>query len=268
MVEKAVGGRFVLTDCYRNFRCAITLAAVLGFASPPVLAGAGPPATQPADTVLAHQLGIWITQLGRDDPQARQGALAHLMELNRQDLPALRAVVMAQGPLLPGQVAGIRQAVTQIFLASQPYEFATDLSMGRGFIGLSWEGDAPIDSPQGVMVSERIPGFVGYRMLQPGDILVKILRQPVEPNIELHQYEQFTIEVRQMQAGDLLRLEILRYGRQMDISLRLDHRPLKANQDMAIMRQWLNERAQAAQDYWTQQFSAIDPSQTSASTQP
>ncbi|HEX4054371.1 MAG TPA: hypothetical protein VHX86_08905 [Tepidisphaeraceae bacterium] len=268
MVEKAMRSSFVLTDWFRYFSFAITLAAVLAFASPPILAGAASPATQPADAVLVHQLGIWITQLASDDSQTRQGALDRLMDLNRQDLPALRAVAMAQSPLLPGQVALIRQVVTQVFLAGQPYDFATDPSMGRGFIGLSWEGELPIDSPQGVIIKERLPGFVGYRMLQPGDVLVKILREPLEPDIPLHQFEQFTNAVRPMQAGELLRLEILRYGKRMDISFQLDRRPLKANQEMAVMRQWLNDRAQAAEEYWTQQFSAIDPSQTSPSTQP
>ncbi len=142
--------------------------------------------------------------------------------------------------------------------------------MGPGFIGLSWQGDMPADSPRGVIVSERIPGFVGYRMLQTGDVLVKILREPFGPDIELHQYQQFIDQVRPMYAGQLLRLEILRYGRRMDISFRLDRRPLKLKSglDPSVMQQWLNERAQAAQEYWTQQFSAIEPSQTSPSTQP
>lgn len=192
------------------------------------------------------------------------------MELNRQDLPALRAVAIAQSPLLPAQAAGIRQAVTQVFLATEPYESATDPHMGPGFIGLSWQGDALAPSPNGVIVSERIPGFVGYRMLQTGDVLVKILREPVEPDIALHEYEQFIDQVRPMHAGDLLRLEILRYGRRMDVSIRLERRPLKLKTglDPSAMQQWLNERTQAAQDYWTEQFSAIDSGQSSASTQP
>jgi hypothetical protein len=225
------------------------------------------PATQPA--VSQRRLRLWVEQLGSDDPQSRREALGQLMDLKTQDLPALRAAVMSNHQLLPEQVAAIRQAVTQVFLAGQPYRFATDPRQDIGFLGLQWPWDAPGQPPDGVLVWSRIPGFAAYRMLQPGDIIVKIIRQPAQPDIELHDFNQFTNLVKLNHAGEMLRLEILRYGRKMDVSIRLDHRPLQANnQDMAVMQQWLNARSQAAQDYWDHEFSPIDPAQATSSTQP
>jgi hypothetical protein len=263
-------------DHARQFRYWIVPAVLLIGLAPPVFSDATVPATQPADGALAHQLQHWVTQLGSDDPQSRQAALDRLMTLDRQDLPALRAAALAQSPLLPAQVAGLRDAVIQVFLAGDPYDFSTDPHFGLGFLGLSWQADvlAPLPNdalgalPNGVMVTERIPGFVGYRMLLPGDILVKILREPDEPDIELRGYQQFIDLVRPMRAGDVLRLEVLRHGRQIDLDIPLDHRPLKANVDVTIMQQWVNQRVQTAEDFWNEHFSEIDPRQTSATTQP
>jgi len=226
------------------------------------------PATQPA--VSQPQLQLWVAQLGSDDPQSRRAALSELMDLSSHDLPALRAAAISQHPLLPEQIAAIRQAVTQVFLAGQPYTFATDPHEDVGFLGLQWPLDAPSQPPDGVLVWSRIPGFVAYRMLQPGDIIVKIIRRPALPDIELHDFDQFTNLVRQMHAGDVLRLQILRYGRPTDLSIRLDHKPLILEQDPAGVKrqQWLNARAQAAQDYWNHEFSPIDPAQATSSTQP
>jgi C-terminal processing protease CtpA/Prc len=227
-----------------------------------------PPATQP--TVSEHQLKIWIDQLASDDPQTRRTALSNLMGLQKQDLPALRAAVVSKQPLLPEQLDAIHQAVTQVFLAGEPFKYATDPQDDTGFLGVQWQREAPSQPPDGVLVWSRIPGFVAYRMLQPGDIIVKILRQPAQPDVTLHDFDHFTDLVRHMHAGEVLRLQVLRYGRPTDISIRLDHRPLDLVQDPAgaNIQQWINTRAQAAEDYWNHEFSGIDPVRATSSTQP
>ncbi len=224
------------------------------------------PSTQPAP-VSQHQIKIWVQQLGSDDPQSRRAALDELMTLKRRDLPTLRAVAMSDLPLLPQQVAAIREAVTQVYLTEEPYKIATDPQQDIGFLGLQWPLDAPSQPPDGVLVWSRIPGFVAYRVLQPGDIIVKIINQPAQPDVELHDFTQFTTLVRVMHAGEVLRLQILRYGRPTDVSIRLDHRPVNVNDD-AKRQQWLNARTQAAEEYWNHEFSAIDPGQVASSTQP
>lgn len=226
------------------------------------------PSTQP--TVSQHQLQIWIDQLASDDPQTRRTALSNLMGLQKQDLPTLRAAAASKQPLLPEQLEAIRQAVTQVFLAGEPYKHATDPQDDTGFLGVQWQREAPSQPPDGVLVWSRIPGFVAYRMLQPGDIIVKILRQPALPDLTMHDFDQFTRLVQQLHAGDVLRLQVLRYGRPTDVSIRLDHRPLDLVQDQAGVKiqQWINTRAQAAEDYWNHEFSGIDPVQATSSTQP
>jgi hypothetical protein len=232
---------------------------------------AADPATQPAAAPLEHQLRIWVSQLGSDDPRARQSALGQLMQLNRDDLPALRSAALSQSPLLPEQIAAIRQAVAQIFLAGEPYDYATDPLMDRGFLGLQWsQEDLSAQYSDGISVSERIPGSVAYRLLQPGDVLVKIIRRPAQPDIQLHDVAQFTTDIQRMRPGDVLRLQVLRSGQRTDVSIPLDHRPLKVDSDPtgAAIQQWLNVRSQAVQDYWNREFSAVDPSRSSPSTQP
>ncbi len=261
-----------MTDDSRKFLFAVAMLAAIFLPPGGAVSIADPEpansaaATQPA--VSQRQLQMWVEQLGSDDPQSRREALGQLMDLKSQALPSLRAALMSNHQLLPQQVAAIHQAVTQLFLAGQPYPFATDPRQDIGFLGLQWPWDAPGQPPDGVLVWARIPGFAAYRMLQPGDIIVKILRQPAQPDIELHDFNQFTNLVRLNHAGAMLRLEILRYGRRMDVSIRLDHRPLQANQDIAIMQQWLNARSQAAEEFWNHEFSSIDPAQATSSSQP
>ncbi len=123
--------------------------------------------------------------------------------------------------------------------------------------------DAPSQPPDGVLVWSRIPGFVAYRMLQQGDIIVKIIRQPALPDIETHRFDQFAQMVGQMHAGDVLTLQVLRFGRPTNVSIRLDHRPIELSPEQdpggAKRQQWVNARAQAAEEYWNHEFSAIDP---------
>jgi len=258
-----------LADDSRKFWFAgAVLAAILLALGGAISMAETAPATQPA--VSQRELHVWIGQLASDDPQTRRTALNDLMGLQKQELPALRAAAMSEHSLLPEQVAEIRQAVTQVFLAGDPFKYATDPQDDIGFLGVQWQREAPSQPPDGVLVWSRIPGFVAYRMLQPGDIIVKILRQPAAPDVTLHDFDEFVELVRHLHAGEVLRLQVLRYGRPMDISIRLDHRPLDLTKDPAgvMIQQWINARAQAAEDYWNQEFSAIDPVQATSSTQP
>jgi C-terminal processing protease CtpA/Prc len=254
--------------CFRKISQILILAVIFSLSGRTLSIAETPLSTQP--TVSQHQLQIWIEQLASDDPQTRRTALSDLMSLQKQDLPALRAATVSKQPLLPEQLDAIRQAVTQVFLAGEPYKYATDPQNDTGFLGVQWQREAPSQPPDGVLVWSRIPGFVAYRMLQPGDIIVKILRQPALPDVELHQFDQFTRLVQQLHAGDVLRLRVLRYGRPTDVSIRLDHRPLDLVQDQSGVKiqQWINTRAQAAEDYWNHEFSGIDPVQATSSTQP
>lgn len=236
------------------------LAAVV-LAGSPICRGvlADTAATQPAP--LNEQMRLWIKQLGGDDSRVRQSALMQLMGLRREDLPALREAALAQEPLLPGQVAAIHDAVTQIYLAADAT--AENIQPTRGFLGLLWN---PVDTirSEGVIVSQRIPGFGAYRMLQSGDIIVKLLDQP---NVELSNYQQFIAAVQPMEAGQVLRMQVMRYGRLTDISILLEPFPTDLNGETSIDA-WMQARDDKAQAYWDADFSALDHPTSSASTEP
>jgi hypothetical protein len=234
----------------------------IGFAHISTAAENSSAATQ-SSTPSQQELRKWIAQLGSDDPQIRRTALSKLMALNKADLPALQAAAISEHSLLPEQIAAIHQAVTQVFLSAQPFEFAADPRLDYGFLGIQMMSGAPSQPPDGVLVWSRIPGFVAYRMLQQGDIIVKIIQKPALPDLEMHRFDQFARIVGLMHAGDVLRLQVLRFGRPIDVSIPLDHRPLELTpeQDPAGVKrqQWVNARAQAAEEYWNHEFSAIDP---------
>lgn len=211
-----------------------------------------------------------IAQLASDDPLQRQSAVEDLMGLKRPDLPSLRAAAIAQSPLLPAQVAGLRQVVVQVFLAGEPY--AADPLDPRGFLGVQFEYSDAIWRPDGITIRDRIPGFPAYRFLQSGDIIVKLIDWP---KVQLHSSEDIINAVRYLDAGQVVRLQVLRSGRAMMIALPLDFRPVEIpvlGSDITIVDNWVDQRVEKAQAYWTRNFSAIDPAagggQASTSLEP
>jgi hypothetical protein len=219
------------------------------------------PAAHAADNTRIQTI---VTLLGSDDPRLRAGALNDLMDLKRADLPALRAAAISQSPLLPAQVAALRQGVTQIYLASERYR--VDISIPGGFMGLHWSNANLRPTPDGVVVDELLPGFPAYRCLQPGDVMVAILaKQP----IPLRSSADLVRTVMRMWPGDTLRLRILHLGAPRDVSMVLDFLPVDLNP--TAIDPWIDDRTAKAQAYWNQEFSVIDPtapagSQASTST--
>ncbi len=200
---------------------------------------------------LAHLQSL-VSQLASDDPRLREKALDNLMYLKRQDLPALRSAALSQSPLLPAQVAAIRQAVTQIFLASERYR--VDPTIPGGFMGLHWRNPLLRPSPDGVLVDELLPGFPASRLIQPGDVITQIIGPPAIP---LRGTADLVHAVMDMSPGDILRLRVLHLGRPIDVSLVLDFLPLDLNP--TDIDSWIRNRNEKAQAYWNQEFSIIDP---------
>jgi hypothetical protein len=206
-----------------------------------------PPSTQP-DSAAFRQ---WITQLADADPDVRDSATQQLMSLKRDDLPALRQAAMSQRPLLPVQIASLRDVVRQVYLASEPYKPMRDVA----FLGLSWQGAEFRDSGDvGVVVADRIPGFDAYRCLRNGDVIVKLLDNPDAP---LHNPSQLRDTVRVLGPGRILRFEVLRDGRPVVVSVLLQARPLELP-DLSDPREWIKERADRADKYWESNFSVLD----------
>jgi hypothetical protein len=222
--------------------CLLTLALIL------LIFTQTPAATLP-------QLQTLITQLGSDDPHLREAALDSLMDLHRPDLSILRAAAMSQSPLMPGQVDALRQAVAQIFLAGEP--FKVDPQQPGGFLGVLFPHEY-----EGAIVQDRIRGFPGYRYLQAGDVIVKLLDRP---SMQIHNYNDFINAVAMFNPGETLHLLILRYGREIAIAVPLDYKPMDITPEN--ISEWADRREKRAAAYWSAEFSIIDSSAAPAQVQ-
>jgi hypothetical protein len=159
---------------------------------------ASAPATQPAG-----QIRQWFAELADADAARRDAAWQHLMDLHRQDLPALRDIVEQSRPLAPTQVAALHDVVVQAFLTGESY----DADWENGFLGIMQPefgnesvsvevpegqeilpklpaepqleqhpgGGDDADDPHrewGVPVGERLAGFCAYPRLRTGDVVL------------------------------------------------------------------------------------------------
>jgi hypothetical protein len=243
-----VNRRYLLNQIRRSF-----VALAVAFA---LCAGASSGAAD------SHRIGSLISQLGSDDAGERQRALGELMKLKIRDLPAIREAAISQSPLLPGQVGALRQAVTQIYLAGQPYLVDPDY---YGFIGLRWSPEFAKASP--IVVDERIPGFPAYQYLRPGDV---ILQFTDAPQIQLRTPDDFMPVAHRMVGGDSFRLTIRRDGRPIVITMTFDYFPIQfypIELNASKFDAWIQDRQQKAEEYWKSEFCAIDPALAPMATQ-
>jgi hypothetical protein len=236
---------------------ALTLLLILAHGTARSQPLSGPPATQPS----AVDLRRWVGQLDDADPEVRESAAQLLMGLSRDDLGALREAAMSLRPLTSAQLAALRDTVMQVFLESDTYETEGT----HGFLGIHWPTSAAEKYDTGVIVADRIPGFGAYRLLRPGDVIVKLVDFP---NSDLHTREGLTLPISSMRPGDLLRLQVMRGGRLIDVSIILAPRPLELS-NQSNYQPWLDARMQKAEQYWNDSFGALtrDLAQTSE-TQP
>jgi hypothetical protein len=208
-----------------------------------------------AGRVNPPRLQSLIVQLGSDNPQLRQDALSQLMDLKKRDLGALRAAALAQSPLLPGQIAAIRQAVSQVFLAAERYRVDPDAP--GGFLGLRLKDVPANPSTEGIVVDdvavERIPGFAAYRQIQRDDVIVQILDDPA---VQLHGNDDLVQVVRRKWPGEVMHLKILRLGQPINVALVLDFLPVEVNAYNADS--WIQDRDQKAEAYWNREFSVLE----------
>lgn len=225
------------------------------------------PATQPAPTLArraadestAAAARRWLKDLADPDPAVRDHARVALMGLHREDLPILRDVVAAEQPLLPGQITALRDVVEQVFMSGEDYAPAS----GRPFLGLRWEpslADEASTAP-GVIVEERIPGFTAYRMLENGDIILKILNKP---EVDCRFRGQFVAAVATMSPGETMRLRVLRRGKIQVISVRLEPAPEEILANPTDYETWVYRREQKAVDYWHKELAPLLDVQASA----
>ena len=197
-----------------------------------------------------------VGQLGSDDPRVRENALDQLMDLKPQDLPLLRAAALSQSPLLPGQIACLRQIVAQVYLSGEKFKF--NPADPSGFMGIRFSRTVPPQQNDGVVVSDRIRGFPAYRYLKPGDVIIQLIDRPGVP---LNDADEFINAVKLFHPGDVVRLRILRDGRAISVSIPLVYRPVEIANAPAesVVDAWIQAREQRAAAYWNAEFSILDP---------
>jgi hypothetical protein len=245
-------------------RCPASLAIlILALLAAPLAAQV--PATSIAaspDTARAGRIAGWFGDLADPDAAVRERAEQALLTMPTEDLPLLREAVAKARPVAPTQAAVLHDVVIHVFLTGQQYE----RSVG-GFLGLKEPGDHQVplsqtDGPDaatggtGVPVGERIPGFAAYSVLRPGDVIVS-LRDARGQRLRMADWGQLLVVIQQHQAGQRVLVQVLRQGRLIDLPLRLSARPDFPPLDRVSTEQFLQQRIDAAEQYWTEAFAPL-----------
>lgn len=196
-----------------------------------------------------------IALLADNDYERREAARMALMGLRRSDLPVLREAVRQSRPLVPSQLTLLREIVTHVYLSGELYLADAD---GGGFLGVRWPGFDPeqhgmLGIWRGVAILERSPGFVSYRLLQNGDVVLAVSADG--QHVEVNTIGEFQRAITSAKAGDLVKMEVLRQGRIIPVDIRLDPRP--ANLSNVVFEEMTIQRENQADAYWQRDFAPL-----------
>jgi len=239
--------------------------------------------TRPVN-VDARSLQIVLRELGVGDSTAREEALSKLLTLRRADLPALRDAVADARPLAPGTIAVLQEVVTHVYLREEPYEAHADKSflgvqmwpIDLYFLAQGGEVFPPVpfinpgrlvlddkvpDAPRpialraGVIISVRMPGFCGYGALRDGDVVLALPELGFE---QLNSSQDLSIGVQSAAPGRKITVRVLRRGRELDIPVVLDPRPVAADRvNAGAFDLLVQQRAELAEKYWQEHFAVV-----------
>ncbi len=178
------------------------------------------------------------------------------MRLPTSELPRLRESAMRVSPLPREGWLSLRDVVVQLALIKQ-HEYKGTRS---GMLGVSlsgWEQDPMTVGRGPVVVGFTMPGFDSFRALRAGDVVTSIgpvidgvageLR-PVLDRTELTTFVQNT------RPGDYARLEILRDGRPIQLTIRLAE---KIAPGLTIDANQISSRYRVGQLLWDAEFSPV-----------
>jgi hypothetical protein len=173
-----------------------------------------------------------------------------LMGLSRGELALLAAVVQDFRPLETPMQETVREVVQHVYLTGDRYE-----SDDKGFLGITMPVRLELGAKMDVVVEGRMPGFVGYRMFQDGDVILDIEEHPLPQPVER---AVFCDVVRNIKPDELVHFKVLRRGRVMRIPIKLDPRP-KDKTGIAFeyegrVQELLAKRALDAEVYWKRVF--------------
>ncbi len=235
----------------------------------------------------ASDLTAWVVDLRNADSTVRERARAKLLGMSRHDLETLQTVVAAAAPLNSSQSTHLREIVTHAFLATETYV----ANNRTGFLGvkdlvavrvelreskaedsdegaekvpdivdpLAGAGEETASGDTGVIISERMPGFCGYRYLDTGDVILAIKENQFARNdlvVRTRTVRDLQSAVRSHEPGDTVTLQVLRRGKTIDVMFVLDAFPQAAMEGLAI-DDFRRDRENAAQNYWDEHFAPL-----------
>jgi hypothetical protein len=213
-----------------------------------------------APTSQPDKLATWFYDLANKDASVREQARVGLMGISRDDLQTLRKLVEANRPLAPSQAMALREIVSQVYQATEPYQPLEDKP---GFLGVPLRDmivpdSTDEDAQAGVLVTDRIPGFCAYRFLQNGDVIVGITEAPGKP---MRKSTDLSEIVKLYKGGETIHMEILRGGQRMTVAIKLNARPVWAVQaninQIPLQQDEIRERQRRADEYWDQNFAPL-----------
>jgi hypothetical protein len=218
---------------------------------------AGQPATMPA--VSGQQISAWLSDLSSFEYVKRESARIHLMQIGADQLDLLRDQIRKIPRLTPSQAVVLRGIVQEIFLSGDDYE----RDPSQGFLGIlmdfsafeSRDSQQPNDNGQmpGVVVADRIPGFCAARSLRDGDVILGI----PQADAAFRTPSELQAAIRGLLPGALVRLQLLRQGKVIEVSLTLDHRPSEATADALSLERLRARRADKFAHFWQDNFQPL-----------
>lgn len=197
-----------------------------------------------------EQLRRWVVGLMDADPAVRERSRVALMGLSREELGTLAAVVHDFRPLEMPVAETLRDVVEHVYLTGYAYE-----KEERGFLGITMADGPEVTAKMQVVVESRMPGFVAYRMMQDGDVVLDIEERPLEQPVDRN---EFCDVVRGFRPGKLVHFKVLRRGKVVRVPIRLDARPMDrtgmVNVYNATVQDLVSARAAEAEAYWKRVF--------------
>lgn len=199
----------------------------------------------------------WFAELDDADASVRESARVKLMGLRRRDLGAFQKMVRESAPLAPAQAAVLRQIVTHVYLAGEPY----DTTGAEGFLGVKMQesnvrlpaadGVEQLAPAVGVVIVERFAGFVGARMLLDGDVILGIVERPDVRTMGMY---EFQMVVKSVTPGTTIHFQIMRQGQVIRVPVTPDPRPFEAD---GLMSDLIYRRQRRADEYWERTFAGL-----------
>ena len=254
------------TNPRRRTDVAVALAAAAlllctALPAPVVVASADePPALAPAakDRPELDAMRQWFAELDDPDAHVREAARVKLMGMRRRDLESFRGLVEDSRPLMPAQAAVLRHIVMHVYLAGEEYQTTGT----EGFLGVRMQetsvrlpaadGADQFAPAVGVVIVERMPGFVGSRMLLDGDVILGVAERP---DVRMLGVYEFQMVVKSITPGTTVHFQVMRQGQVTRVPVTLDPRPYDA--EAFILQDLIYRRQRKAEDYWDKSFGPL-----------